>query len=556
MIQFGYRRIILSVFCLISLSTTKGFADLIQEYLNSQLTLKGQLEWVPNGGLMAPVPTDCLPEKFETLARQNHLSAFYFAQITENYFKRCEKILSRKATGGLPGLSEFALAQYPFLEHSKIKKITFSLQNGRRLNGFIAVKDLTPRPWVIFKCGVFCSAEENAASIKNFMIHYFDQSPFNVIILGNRTGDDYITENKVFNFGGYFDSVDFLEVANWLKFESQYRKTVSSIHLVGVSLGGSAAYLSESAISESHESNALIQSISSICAVSDLKPTVNDMFGDTAKGNIFSHITWKKLQSYKPFLIEAGDLITENKPQLSLFPDLLGKIIERYIPSHEVESDKISKFWELNYFSHRTHNSKVPLLIWASADDSVVNYKINTEILRKINSTKKDFNRAIIQLPKGEHCGFATAYGYSVTSTVLRSFILNNSTEFQPSDQSRLIPFKIQFPDLSEGEKIVGYIWNAHPKNINQAQLTFYIYGSNNSLCPEKNAFLDHSNCYRTISFDISTDFFSLYGFTKPKNLTETQSLARELNARITLLNNNNFTIESEDWPNQIWIRF
>lgn len=556
-LRFMFIQIILSFLFFANFYFAKpAQADVIDDYLNSQLKTSAQLEWVPNGGLMVHVPIDCLPESFEKSAQQNHLPAFYFGQLTENYFNRCGKLLNRKASGGLTGLSEFALVSYPFLDNSKIKSHVFKLKNGRTLRGFIAIKDQTPRPWVIYKCGVFCSADANAASVKNYMIHLFDQSPFNMIILGNRTGDDYITENKVFNFGGYFDSEDFLEVAQWLKYESQYKKIVSSIHLVAVSLGGSAAYIAESKLSSSFEIPPLVQSITSICAVANLKPTVDDMFGNTAKGKIFSHITWKKLQSYKPVLSDASDLITGDKPNLEDFPNLLGKITGRYISSTEEETEKIKTFWERNQFANDMHYSQVPLFIWASEDDSVVDYNINTETLRQLNLQRQDFNRAIVKLSKGEHCAFATAYGYSITSSILRTFILNNSPEFNLIHHPKEISFQVTLPNLNANEKIVSYEWSSHPKLINSVLLNFYIYGADDSLCPEQNAYQDHENCYRKVSIELQSSFFSLNGFTQPLNIIENQALARELNARISLLFDNENIVNTSHWPNRLLVRF
>ncbi len=525
---------------------------------------RGFFEWVPDGNLISAVPTACLPETFEKTVERANLKASEFGRVAQEYFNRCGKYLSANATGGLMGLIDFAMASYPFIQNSRVHPMVFTTKDGRHLNGFIGVKDEKPRPWVIYKCGVFCAAETEAASLKNYMIHLFDQSPFNVIFLGNRTGTDYIKSNRVFNFGGFFESQDFFDMAEWLRYESPYAPLVSSVHVVGVSLAGSAAYLTEQRLSSSDSNKMpLIQSVSSLCAVSDLRPTVENMYGDSLKGFIFSRLTWYNLEEVRSALTNVDDLIGSQRPKTQEFPNLLGKLAARFIKTqgasqfgHVDEATLEKEFWGQSQYSAIRAKTKVPLFVWASKDDSVVDFEINTGNLQRSLTTRSDENLGVVGVPMGEHCGFATAYGYPVVASMLRSFILTNSPEFAVTEHKKNIPIDVKLPPMLEGERIIRSWWSQSHKQDKMLSLNIEIYGADDSLCPEEWAFSGPENCRRVVQIDFKEDSFARYGFYTPVNLIETEALVRELNGRTSLRVNEQNAIGAMGWPNQVHIRF
>jgi hypothetical protein len=523
---------------------------------------RGFLEWVPDGSLISAVPVECLPESFERQAQQKNMKTSEYGRMAQDYFNHCGKYLSAKSTGGLMGLIDFAMASYPFLENSRIRPLVFKKKDGRSVNGFIGIKDQTPRPWVIYKCGVFCAAEPNAASLKNYMIHLFDQSPFNVILLGNRTGQDYIATNKVFNFGGYFESQDFFDVAQWLR---PYASIVSSVHAVAVSLAGSAAYLTEERLNSADRQQAgLFQSITSLCAVSDLRPTVDNMYGDSLKGFIFSNLTWYYLDSIRDQLSGVNDLLGGEQPESYEFPNLLGRLASRFMGdnsvnnpiSDDVEKARQQEFWQRSHYSAYHHDTKVPMFVWASENDSVVDYSINTGNLMKVKAQRNDPNLGMVGVPLGEHCGFATAYGYSVAATMLRTFILNNSPEFVESRLQNYIPVNVLLPQMIEGERIISYWWSQGRSQTRNLELNMEIYGADDSLCPEELIYEGAENCRRIAKIEFPEDYFSTHGFTRVGNLIEKEALVRELNGRVSLNFQGKNIVGSSTWPDQIFIRF
>jgi hypothetical protein len=540
------------------------YAELNNTYSPTQNSMldgdRGFFEWVPDGAIISAVPAECLPEAFEGQALESLLTSAAYAQRVKSYFDHCGPYLSARATGGLMGLIDFAMASYPFLDNSRIRPIVFQTPDGRKLNGFIGIKDDSPRPWVIYKCGVFCAAEADGASIKNYVMHLFDQSPFNVIVLGNRTGYDYIVPNRVFSFGGSYESQDFIDVARWLREQSNYRNLVSSVHVVAVSLAGSAAFLTERRLSGVGSQRAdLIQSVSSLCAVSDLRSTVEDMYGDSLKGSIFSRLTWNYLQAAKFALPEAEDLLNNDRPETQEFPDFLGQLTARFMPKAEdskTEEEWLKDFWDKNRYTTTPNQSRVPLFVWASEDDSVVSYQLNTGKLIKPSEHSINPNVGIVGLASGEHCGFATAYGYPVASSILRTFILNNSPEYSVQSNQQVLGLNVNLPSMIAGERIIASWWSQSQRTPWALSLNFEIYGADDSLCPEELEFAGASNCRRVASLEVSGDLFSGLGFLPPKNQVEFEALVRELNARMSIYRDGRSIVGQTSWPNQLVVRF
>ncbi len=537
-----------------------SFAEELYKKMPHITSEEGVTEWTPNGALFPAVKAECLPEAFEKKALNSNLSQKEFATLTQEFFEKCGESLHSTSTNGIVGLLEFARARYPFLQNSRMQTHKFKTKNGMILNGFIGVKDNVPRPWVIYKCGVFCSAEETGASIKNYLIHLFDQAPFNIILLGNNTGKDYIRENGTFHFGGYYESQDFTDVARWLRNESPYKNIVSSVHVVAVSLASSAALMSDLNIPKSPQNQNLIQSISSLCGVVDLKPTVNDMYQDSIKGEVFSSLTWNEFQAVRGSLKGSSEVIPSAKPANSAFPKILGELVLTY--SNDLESKKFShteheleEFWKENQYTQKAQAVSSPIFVWASEDDSVVSYPINTGNLSKMGFVTHNPSIGLVRVPFGDHCGFATAYGYPVVSSILRTHILNHSPEFLKAHQEVKMDLPIRKISMIEGEYFIKHWWTMgfKPGTI---ELKFRVYGEDDSLCPKWMAFENRTNCIREEKLVYSQADFVKYGMLNPKNEIERQALVRELNARIRLSFDGDTVIETANTPNEMILKY
>lgn len=526
-------------------------------------------EWIPHGGLISAVPPRCRPEVWEMQIKSLELSPRDFSVQVQKYFDQCGPYLNSRAPQGILSLLDFSLVSYPILENSRIQAFSFETQKGRYLNGFIGVKDQTPRPWVLLKCGVFCEANPNNISIKNYVINLFDQTPFNLIVLGNRTGEDYIANNKVFSMAGYDESEDLLEVAEWLRTQSSKKELVSSLHIVTLSLGSSAALMLEKKLSEGpEEQREVVQSISALCGVADLKSTMKQMFVTSIKGYAFTEFTWDKLTKARSKLPEVDYLLNREKPEAPIIPGLLGRMTAEYlllerekqgelVEDRKALLDVIEKeFWQNNDRSNDHYEAKVPLLVWASKDDSVVPFSINTGKLSKTHGLQAGPLMGIVKVPYGDHCGFSTAYGYSVVSTVLRSFILSQSPEFSDRIVQQTIPAPFSFTPMNRDERLINFWWNYGKDNLNSIVLNMELSSVGGKFCTDKNLYSGAEFCGRVVKRTLPIALFEDYGFKKPKNQVEKEALVRELNGRAGIGYQHQPIIGENQWPDQILVYF
>lgn len=516
----------------------------IQKEVNKQSLMPGR---TPNGAHeKGPVRPECHPREFERLNTKAGMTAKEFASRLNEYFDRCGKDLHHFENSGLVGLIEFATTKYKILENSKIKAFSLPLKGDSVVRGFLAVRDtLQPRPWIIVKCGVFCSAEEGSA-VNNYLIHLFDQTPFNVIFLNNRSGTDYIKDNQALVIGGYLEAHDYFEVSRWLTDESDYKHLVSSIHVLGISLSGSAALYASHLMPayQAMDKRKYFDSISAICPVVNLKDTIDDMYANTAKGEIFVRYTWAELQKSKNDLKLANDYLGKNnRPKKAEFPGMLGNIIARYASRWNQNGEiraappvqNIADLWTLSQYTEQAKGSDVPVFVWASKDDHIVNNKLNTETLMKSNLAQSSSNIGITNVPYGDHCGFATAYGFPVVASVLKTFILNNSKNFVRKKKLRTARVDFDSLHIPRGDIHTRYRWEAE-RGSSVLKVHFETFNSMNDLqCNTKDIYKSVQACRQEVTLKVPMTELGFLNLSPPQTKTEAEVLTRRLNANFEI---------------------
>jgi len=486
---------------------------------SSALSLQGN-GWVPSGVMANPISKKCLTNALDLRLKEWTASRDFAAELRE-YFEDCGAELVYQHNKGLMGLYEFLKVSYPFQQLANIKNIQFLFEDGTLLEGVIGIQDNKPRPWVILKCGVFCAAGDGFTT-RNFLISLFDQAPFNVIFLGNRTGLDYIKNNRNLTAGGYHESHDFFEVARWLREKSTWASPNLEVHGVGVSLGGSAAlytaelesiYRSQSVLEGEKKglvasplsSPVFFNSISAICPVADLHTTLDRMFTSTFKGALIGHFAWGKIKDAIPYLdLSKGVLSTDQRPPNRELGEKLGLVASRYgelwgkspyykrsLPSIR----NIQEQWTFNDFiRYSPHKNVTPTLIWASKDDGIVATDVNTGALENSKDIQSNENIGVVTVDFGDHCGLATSYGYPTVSSVLRNFILSHSPIYQsqrtqrgPAVRTQKYDFNFTNIDLNKAT-LLRHWWRVEPKD-KMAHLVFEFFDQNkNRHCPFSDA--------------------------------------------------------------------
>lgn len=514
--------------------------------------IKSSLDNIPLAEPKGSIPPHCNPHQFTSQALAQYQNANQFGHFTKSYFDECSKYLTSGNILGILGLVKFSTIKYDVTKNPLIKPVTLTLSDGSKLESYIGVKDYTTaRPWIILKCGVFCDIT-TSPSMYNFVINFFDQSPFNILFVSNYTGADYIKANSSLRLGGSYEVYDFYDIAQWLKYESPYKETVDSIHAVGVSLGGSAAMavgkLSHLYRSKYTEEN-LFNSSTAICPVVNLEPTLHDMYGDTRKGKIFKFLTWKYLMDAAPYLDKAHDYLdSKTPPKAELFPPMLTDIVLRYgVPWEQAEPpgriswipENAVNFLRKNHFVEDYGKTlTVPTLAWASKDDHVVNFDLNTKTLLNLSNPPSTLGTVDIEF--GDHCAFDTSYGYGATTTVLQSFILNNSPNFKT--KSKLVSIELPFsaPLLSNKEIHMKQWWTTktHSSEITLNYETFdpTLHYSCHYIKPYKSNYI----CRRHYVQSFSIEALQTLGIKIPQNETESQILTRKLNGMMRVSNFSN----------------
>lgn len=491
------------------------------------------------------IPPECHPHKLEEDGLEKYENPAQYSRFISNYFNKCSQYLTEGNSRGLVALFKFATTEYDLSKNPQMTKQQLTLSDGSKVEAYIGTKDTTTaRPWVILKCGVFCDVTSSASTL-NFVINFFDQSPFNVIFLSNHTGNLHIKLNSALTLGGFYEVYDYYDVAHWLKYQSSYSQTVDSIHAIGVSLGGSGAMAVShlSNLYRSREGKPIFSSTTAICPVVNLGPTLNDMYADTFKGKLFTRLTWKYLKDAAPYLKDAQDYLgAKNPPPADKFPSMLSDIVLRYgsrwdhsfPPGRDARTpDSVKTFWEINHFSSEKSPTEIPTLAWASHDDHIVNFDLNTKTL--LEGQVLSPNQGAVGLDYGDHCGFDTTYGFGATTAVLKTFILNNSPNFKNRRHYDMQPFPLPPPTLTGAELHLRQWWVA-TENTDSVTLFFETFNPTLGLsCRMANAYKSPSNCKRVLSQQIPIKALERFGLRVPANSTEAQILSRQLNGNARL---------------------
>lgn len=523
---------------------------------------------VPNGNTTQPVPPDCHPFEFQSQSLTNYQNSRHYAEFSNDYISRCSKYLTQGNVLGLPGVVKLVGIQYDIKKNPNLSFMTLTLSDGNKLDSIIGIKDtINKRPWVILKCGVFCDIS-SSATVKSFIINFFDQSPFNIIFLSNYTGVETIQKNESLRMGGFNEVYDLYDVAKWLKNESPFRNTIDSIHAAGISLGGSAALAVSKLRSLSIPNSTdkpLFNSTTAICPVVNLKPTLNDMYTKTFKGKVFTAITWALLMKSSSFLSEAKDyLSTRTPPDSSEFPHMLGDIAFRYGKIWELSSPPgrlapvptdIEDFLNKNKFSEDLNSFEIPTFAWASFDDRVVRYDLNSKTL--VDNINLPQTIGAFGVPEGHHCGFDSAYGFLTTTSILQTFIINNSPHFKVKRRihyKKLPEFNITF---SSQDLHLGQSWKIID-NSNVAQLKFEVFNPTlKFICKLMKPYESPNYCRKVYTQDIALNDLSEIVSKFPESQIEAQILTRKLNGQIRVTNNQTPIDGTHNSPNQIsWSSF
>lgn len=516
---------------------TRLYQRLTADLEETQIPKKGFLEEIPDGLSTKDIEPQCDPRRFEdSVIGQNLTTSDYFVRL-RRYFSSCQRELTVNSPKGKWGLLKFSRFIYPFLSHPQVSEFLINLPDGTKVPGVLALKkDPRPRPLVIVKCGVFCSAAQTA-SVKSYLMHLFDQSPFNVLILANQTGMDYIYHNKRISIGGWTEGFEALQVGKWMQEKWELRDRISSVHLMGISLGGNAAVLGASynEFYRLQNGKRVFNSVTAICPVVSLKPTLDKLYDGLFVGKVFAITTKEHFLEAKKYIKDVPELILEETlPQNPrAYPEFIGRLAAESLSRRGSNIDDVTFFKKNNFWNYPII-SETPMLIWASRDDSVVSNRYNAQAIQYDDQYEQLPHVSVLNLKYGEHCGFSAVYGAQASAAVLRTFVLQHSPEFmQDYAKKRTLAWPFKFPRLPSEYEHVGQTW-MFQKGSTEVKVSFRIFNwLAEGECGELGPWAAPKQCTQSWDYKVPISSLAVMGARVPQTDAEAQALTREFNTKV-----------------------
>lgn len=504
-----------------------------QSLLSSiETDITAALNTIPTGLNNTDISPDCDPHRFEeSVIDQPTSTPQYYARLQE-FYSRCGDELSDKGATGMKSLLNYSFYEYDFFSHPLVKKYSVTLPNGIQVPGILAMKqDPRPRPMVIIRCGTFCAAEESPSTI-SFLMHFYDQAPFNVFLMASTTGEDYIRQNGYVSIGGWNEGYEALQVGMWLKESWEFKDRISSLHFAGLSLGGNAAVLGAS-FNDMYplpDGSKVFNSVMALCPVVNLEPTLQHLFADPIMGRVFYSEASGEFLDMKPY-VNIPELLSKDLiPQRAGMTDYIGVLNVESMQKRGVAMTEDSYFASNNFFNLTTPVT-TPMLAMAAKDDAVVVNKLNALALSQDNMYQNSSTLSVLNMEYGNHCAFSAAYGTEFIGTVLRTFVLSHSPEYS-NYQRQQTHWKYGFMNFGDLYTHVGQIWQ-FKKGSNKAQVTFRLFNWKLNECFDEGPWTGDPRCILTKTQAVPISDIQSMGAHIPVNDVDAQVLSREFNSQV-----------------------
>jgi len=518
-------------------------------------------DWVPTA-----IPTrlevrNCEPERLQALLAQAGSSAQAHASALNRFFADCETPLRWGAPRGTKAIFNLSQIVYRFCENPSLRKVMLTLPNGDRVRGILGLKsDSSPRPLVIAKCGVLCNAGDSA--MRFILMHLFDESPFNLLLLANATGADYVRDNAYFVPGGFKEGQHIIYAAELLR-KSALAPRISSVHSVGVSLGGHAslyaAFLNPYQHGEKGEP--LLRSTLAACPVVNLNSSMHDLFEFSLKGTLAQFMFKSSIDKVLSTHPELAPLFNWwNAPRWER-PDRIADQAATFLrnkgrdwalpPFNTVSIRDRGDFWSYSQFSALASANPIhtPTLALASEDDEVVNPNTNIKTLAKANLPA-------VVLPFGDHCAINQIYGWRTASTIFQGYILSMSPEFSRRARLDSVALPPTEPPSQTAPELHGVTRFSFASGQNALTITqqFFI-GTPKNDCGRENPYFARLACYReakrSVPFEnlAAADGKLPWWAHMPATVAEAEALTRWANVNLRLADENNRTVDGTPSP-------
>ena len=522
------------------------------------------LDWTPTAALHAPNRPDCTAERLEQLMLFSKGNTSIEGEEISTFIHNCGPHLKRNGNSSLWALVKLLNVQYPLCENPNIRKVVVQLADKTVLRGFLALKPgREKRPLVIFRCGIFCSSGDSSDRV--MLMHLFDEGPYNVLTVANMTGADFVRDNGYIAMSGLDEGRQLIELGQLIR-NSPLNRFVSSMHMVGISLGGQgifyAAQMNDANLWQ--DGKPLYASALAISSVVDLQESVNDLFNNPWKGRLARSLFFSEIKEVVTALPGIGRIFSNPAIAPNQIPSAVAQqaflhysMLDRkwlMKPYQDAHMYNVNEYWAMNDFARYLNvPMRTPLLALAAEDDAVVNTEHNTSRLVTALGTNPRSNLAAITIPNGTHGAFGLVYGWDIAGTLLRTHILNHSPEFAKFRSNGYTPvpthrIRAESHAAEPGETHSQQTYNF---KVGRASLRvkFQIFTHDADDCAGQSPYAAGPQCYRESVSEIP--FAELPGDTPwayvPRNTTEAAALTRWANRNLIMLSRQGAPITGTD---------
>jgi len=485
-----------------------------------------------------------------------------YYEITKSFFTQCEKKLSaNRYLNNIIPLLESRRTHYPLLENKNIIPVRIRLNGGMQgteIRALLGLQDLTSkRPLVILRNGLQSNRNSELASL--YIMKLMDEGPYNVLALPSNTGKDFQETNMLFALGGVDEAIQTITISKELQNpELWISELISSVHVIGYSLGGQTALYT--ALINGHmppltNGKNIVDSTLAVCPVVDLNKSLNSLY--QRKNIIGIFFFFSMIKQITELILQFPDLIfigldpMQDKLSMSKLKEAISKTVYPYYkkkfekenwllpPLTHLRLESEEDYWSAHNFNNFIKDLNSPVMMITSLDDSVVRTKQNSRALMKNYNRyasekdlkKNEFNLRLLELKSGSHCQLHSGYGWGIASTLIKSWVLQNSPELHSKIKKELIKIPnnlIPNFNFERGipRQFLGSEWHISPNKEN-AKLKFY-FSEHDRVKKQVKKF--------TLNFYIPLSLINLQNKTLPKNKLDAQIMTRWLNANVQLL--------------------
>ncbi len=418
-----------------------------------------ELTWLPLGEPQAIQATYCSADNLKKLMLTHASNLETQARETENFLRRCDRELSQGRLAWWRALLRLEKMVYQTDQHAQTQEVIIDLGDAERVPALLAMHS-SRRPLVILKCGVLCNSKR---SIPFPLMHNFDEGPFHALFVGSTTGREYLSTNQQLLLGGFHEGQQAVRLADYMKNHSPWKEQFSSVHFLGVSLGGHGA-LYASLFNQHWSSDPNLRPLSSVfalCPVVDLRSTIEENYSQGVYGRLMQFKLWQNQRYIRQHWPDFNQELGFNQSGGMSLADMSRRLSQAALPHFQSTQNRKGflapfdqvdfmypeQIWDVNNFLEQLDLPiETPTMAVGALDDGMVPAQINFLPLYRATFQSPFSQLRPILTQQGSHCAHSLIYGWGIGGTLMRSFFLSQSPELRQRQeiQESLIRFRLQ----------------------------------------------------------------------------------------------------------------